>query len=168
MLFTIACTFGMTSGVLAQDSDTGPFTPDKDSYITAKGCWCIKNEDLVKAAFAMKFSKVQLELKDKEMQQRLNALSQGCALKMETSREWFDAQLEVTRKGCAAQIDIVLDQTEQLVSSITAANIERLRATTGLLGPPKIEWYRHPLFVGAVVGALGLGVGVLIGVVAER
>lgn len=168
MLFTTVYTFGMTSGAQAQDSNSDPFAPEKDSYIAAKGCWCVKNEDLVKAAFAMKFSKLQLELKDKEMQQRLDALSQGCTLKMETSREWYDAQLEVTRKGCAAQIDIVLDQTKTLVSSMTEANVERLRATTGLFSPPRVEWYRHPLFVGVTAGILGFGVGILIGAAIER
>ena len=168
MLFTIACICGTTSGALAQEGEPSLFTPEANDYIPAKRCWCIKNEDLVKAAFAMKFSKVQLELKDKELQQRLEAATSGCKLKMDTSREWFDAQLEVTRKGCAAQVELVLNQTETLIENLTAANIERLRATTDLLGPAKTEWYKHPAFVGGVSGVAGIGIGVLIGIVATR
>lgn len=148
--------FGTTSGAAAQEPT---LSPDDLTWIPSKSCFCITKQSLAKTAYALKYAKLKLEIKDEELARRLGIADEGCKLRIDLTKEYYEAQTTLTKDSCAKQTKILIDQTETLVTDLTASYSKRLQDTAGLILPEKIHWYQHPAFWGVLGGAVGLGLG---------
>jgi len=90
----------------------------------------------------------------------------GSELKLKLTKDHCDTQLNLVRSSYQNQMDLLLKQSDTLVSDITSTYSERLREVSSLAAPQKPSWYQHPMFwgiIGAVGGtALGISIGAII------
>jgi hypothetical protein len=154
----------MTSSLQGEEKPI--LDPDGLKWLPKANCFCIDHRHLAKAANALEFAKIKLTLKDEEFQRRLEAMKTGADLKLKLTQGHCLDQLEITKNSCAAQLNIVLEQSSSLVSDITTSYAKRLKTVSGLLVPQKTPWYKHPTLWGIVGGiggtALGVGIGAML------
>lgn len=149
----------MTSGAVAQE-DT--LSPSSMVWMPKENCFCVSAQNLAKAAYAMKFARMELELKEEEAKRRVDAMLAGGDLKLKLAEEHCDAQLELYEAGCRKQLDVVLAQTNTLVSEITQSYNSRLYNLAELREEDGPHWFESPTLWGIIglIGGVGVGAGV--------